>query len=78
MCVCSPDYNAGWKEIEKLPAKGISISALLANLRLQKNLNISEEPITRMKPQEFVDKKHQLRSLNGMHMIQNLTQMSMT
>lgn len=46
VCLCSPTYTAGWKEIEGTMVKGIPISALLADNKLQGELMVSDDPMS--------------------------------
>ena len=41
VCLCSPIYKAGWKEIENITIKGVPITALLADKNLRNELMVS-------------------------------------
>lgn len=43
ICLCSPIYSAGWKDVEGTIMKDIPIMALLNDKKLQININITEE-----------------------------------
>lgn len=46
VCLCSPTYNAAWKEIEGTTINGIPVTALLSNNKLQVEQKIPEDSIT--------------------------------
>lgn len=46
VCLCSPTYRAGWKEVEGTMVKNTPIMALLADRNLQDRLMVSDEPIS--------------------------------
>ena len=46
VCLCSPSYTAAWKEIEGTMVKGIPITALLNDNKLQEEQEIPEDSIT--------------------------------
>ena len=46
ICLCSPTYTAAWKDIEGTTIKGIPITALLGDDKLQREQKIPEDSVT--------------------------------
>lgn len=45
ICLCSPTYTAGWKDVEVNTIKTIPTEVLLADINLQNKINLTDEPI---------------------------------
>lgn len=66
VCLCSPTYTAAWKEIEGTMIKGIPITALLGDNKLQREQEIPEDSITGsfLKPWQEIIKICKLRDVS--------------
>lgn len=66
VCLCSPIYDAAWKEIEGTEINGIPITALLSDNKLQVEQNISEHSISDnfFKPWQEIVNKCNLRDVS--------------
>lgn len=45
ICLCCPDYTAGWKDVEGTIVKGIPVSALISDIKLQNKIFMADKPI---------------------------------
>lgn len=45
VCICSPTYSAGWKDIEGTTVQGIPITALLTDDKLRGTLRVPDDPM---------------------------------
>uniref|UniRef100_A0A3B5R1I6 Reverse transcriptase domain-containing protein n=1 Tax=Xiphophorus maculatus TaxID=8083 RepID=A0A3B5R1I6_XIPMA len=48
ICLCCPDYTAGWKNVEGETVKTMPIKAIIADTKLQSKINLADEPISQV------------------------------